>query len=64
MANDAKFEEKLTFQFKIDMRNLLNFDQSTQKISKICTLMGCFRPKYIIFELKKYSGVKCHDNEE
>ena len=27
------------------------------KISKICTLMGCFRPKYIIFELKKYRGV-------
>ena len=26
MTNDAKFEEELTFQFKIDMRNLLNFD--------------------------------------
>ena len=23
------------------------------KISKICTLMGCFWPKYIMFELKK-----------
>ena len=30
--NDAKFEEELTCQFKIDMRNLLNFDLSTQKI--------------------------------
>ena len=23
------------------------------KISKMCTLMGCVRPKYIMFELKK-----------
>ena len=31
MKNDAKFEEELTCQFKIDMRNLMNFDPSTQK---------------------------------
>ena len=29
MKNKAKFEEELTFQFKIDMRNLTNFDPST-----------------------------------
>ena len=29
MKNDAKFEEKLTCHFKIDMRNLMNFDPST-----------------------------------
>ena len=29
MKNDAKFEEKLTCNFKIDMRNLTNFDPST-----------------------------------
>ena len=29
MKNDAKFEEELTCRFKIDMRNLKNFDQST-----------------------------------
>ena len=29
MKNDEKFEEKLTCQFKIDMRNLTNFDPST-----------------------------------
>ena len=52
MKNDAKFEKQLTCQFKTDMRNLLNFDQSTQKSQK-CTLMGCVRPKYIMFELKK-----------
>ena len=31
MKNDAKIEEELTCQFKIDMRNLTNFDPSTQK---------------------------------
>ena len=39
MKSDAKFEEELTCQFKIDMKNLTNFDP---KISKICTLIGCF----------------------
>ena len=29
MKNDTKFEEKLTCHFKIDMRNLMNFDPST-----------------------------------
>ena len=34
MKNDAKFEEELTCQFKIDLRNLTNFDPSTQKSQK------------------------------
>ena len=34
MKNDAKFEIELTCLFKIDIRNLTNFDPSTQKISK------------------------------
>ena len=34
MKNDAKIEEELTCQFKIDMRNLTNFDPSTQKSQK------------------------------
>ena len=35
MKDDTKFENKLTCLFKIDMRNLTNFDQSTQKSQKI-----------------------------
>ena len=35
MKNNAKFEEELTFNFKTDMRNLINFDWSTQKSKKI-----------------------------
>ena len=31
MKKDAKLEEKLTCRFKIDMRTLMSFDQSTQK---------------------------------
>ena len=31
MKNDVKFEEELTCQFKINMRNLTNFDPSTRK---------------------------------
>ena len=34
MKNDAKFEEDLTCQFKIDMTNLTIFDPSTQKSQK------------------------------
>ena len=29
MKNDAKFEEELTCYFKVDMRNLTNFDPGT-----------------------------------
>ena len=34
MKKDAKFEKELTCQFKTDMRNLTNFDPSTQKSQK------------------------------
>ena len=35
MKNDARFEEELTCQFKIGVRNLTNFDRSTRKTPKI-----------------------------
>ena len=34
MKNDARFEEELTCHFKIDMKNLRNFDPSTRKSQK------------------------------
>ena len=34
LKNDAKFEEESKCQFKIDMRNLINFDLSTRKSQK------------------------------
>ena len=34
MKNDAKFQEELTCHFKIDIRNLMNFDPTTWKSQK------------------------------
>ena len=34
MKNDAKLKIELTCHFKIDMRNLTNFDPSTKKSQK------------------------------
>ena len=34
MMTDTKIEEELTCRFKIDMRNLTNFDPNTQKSKK------------------------------
>ena len=34
MKNDAQLEKELTCQFKIDMKNLTDFDTSTQKSQK------------------------------
>ena len=34
MKNDAKFEEEMTSQFEIDMRNLTNFVPNTKKSQK------------------------------
>ena len=34
MRNDAKCEDKLTCQLKIDMRNLTNFDPNTQNLKR------------------------------
>ena len=34
LKNDGKSEEELTCRFKIDMRNLTNFDPSTRKPQK------------------------------
>ena len=64
LRNDKKSEEKLTCRFKIDKRNLTNFDPRTGKPENFCTLVDFFWQKYIIFELKKYRGVIFHDTEE
>ena len=35
MKNNSKLEEKLTCQFKIDMKNLTNFDVRTQNLKNL-----------------------------
>ena len=63
LKNDVKFEEKLTCALKNDMRNLANFDPTFESL-KICTLMGSFWLKYIMFELKNYRGVTRYYTED
>ena len=46
LKNDAKFEEELTYQFKIGMNNLANFDPSTQKSQKIALHWAAFEKVY------------------
>ena len=53
MKNDAKFEEELTYQFKIDMRNLTNFDPSTQKSQKFAHFNGLLWTKVYNVGAKK-----------
>ena len=64
VKNDSKFEQEFTCQFKIDIYEEFDkFWPKHSKISKICTLMGCFWPKYIMFDLNKYRVVMFHDTE-
>ena len=62
MKNDPKLKEKLTCHFKVDMRNLTNFDWSTWKSQKILFECAPFEPS-ILFELKKCRGVILHEIE-
>ena len=61
--SDAKFKEKLTFGFKYDMRNLVNFHLTTQKPEN-SFLMGSFCPKYTRFDLQKYREVIFHEAKQ
>ena len=63
LKSDGKFKEKLTYGFKYNMRNFVDFHPTTQK-SKNFTSMGSFCPKYMRFELKKYRVVVFHDTEQ
>ena len=55
--NDAKFEEKLACGLENEIRNLVNFHESTQKCQN-------WDSKVQMYELKLYWGVSCHDSEE
>ena len=61
---DAKFEGKLTCDFKNDMRNLANFHQSTFKSLAIWTVIGCIYPKQKMYGLKIYRGDIFDNNGE
>ena len=48
--------------FKNGVINWVSFHYSTQSL-KNCTLMGSFCPKYIMFQLKNFREIMCHDTE-
>ena len=55
--NDTKFEKELTCCFKIDMRNLINFDPSTQKSQNLNFVGFLFTRVYNIWAKKEYRKV-------
>ena len=48
MKNDVKFGEELTCHFKTDIRNLMNFDSSTQKSKKFALYLAPLTKVYYI----------------
>ena len=42
LKNDEKYEQELTCRFKIDMRNLTNFDSRTRKSQKFILYWAAF----------------------
>ena len=52
MKSNAKFEEELNCHFKADMRNLTNFDSSTQKSKKSALWMAYLAKVYDVWAKK------------
>ena len=57
LKSNAKFKEKLACGLEKWHEEFDEVWPEHQKVSKICTLVGCFWSKYIMFELKKYREV-------
>ena len=53
LKSDPKIKEKLTFSLKSDMRNLMNFNLSSEKPENL-HFDEIFCQKYVMFELKQY----------
>ena len=53
LKSDAQFEKELACRFKIDMRNLTNFDLNTQKSQKFVLYWAPFEQSIYNFLAKK-----------
>ena len=62
LKSEAKFKENLPCDFKYDMRNLINFHQTTQKYEDFF-LMGSFYPNYTRFAQQKNRTVTFYETE-
>ena len=58
---DEKSEEEFDLSFQNWHKQFDEFWLKNSKVSKIYTWIGCFWPKYIMFQLKKYRGAIFHD---
>ena len=69
MKNDIKIKEELTCRFKIDMRNVTNFDPSTRKSKKfVFYLAPCDQSIYCLSDKSteelSFMTLKCYANFE
>ena len=64
MKNVTKFLRGIDLSFQNWHEEFDIFWTEHSKVSTICTFMGSSWIKYIIFELKKYSGIIFHDTEQ
>ena len=55
-AQQCKIWRGIDLSFQNWHEEFKEFWAEDSKVSKSCTLMGCFWPKYVMFELKKYRG--------
>ena len=63
VKNDSKIEEEMTCCFKI-YKEFHDFWPEHLKAWKMCFLMDCLWPKYIMLDLKQYRRVIFHDTGE
>ena len=60
LKSDVKSKEKLTCGFRYDIKHLVSFDPTAQKLESFSS-MRYFCSKYMRFELKKYRRVIFYD---
>ena len=63
LKRDTKFGGESTCRLKIRLRNLTNFDLSSQKCQRFSLEWASCEQSYI-FDLKKYRGVIFHETRE
>ena len=63
MKNDGKYWRGIDLSVQNWYEEFNEFWPKHSKISKICTLMGCFCPKNMIIKLRKYKGVMFDSTE-
>ena len=64
IKNDAKVEKGNDLSLQNEHKAFNKFWPEHSKIQKVCTLIGCFWPKYIMLGPRKYRRVIFDDNQD